>query len=137
LKKSVENPIFTLYNCDRLLSCMSIAQTNVGYTSPIADYQKFVDEKVLPWKAANDKVGEIGGWRAYAKEAQFKEAQANALTVPPTVAASAEVLHAEKIAKAPLPVRTAWLHAVLLVMQHLCCCTSGSGYRSYIDLTNG
>jgi hypothetical protein len=34
------------------------------------DYKAFVDEKVTSWKAANDKVGQIGGWRAYAKEAQ-------------------------------------------------------------------
>jgi hypothetical protein len=46
------------------------AQTIVGYASPIADYQPFVDEKITSWKAANDKVGQIGGWRAYAKEAQ-------------------------------------------------------------------
>lgn len=53
-----------------LLSGVTIAQTAVSYTSPIADYQPFVDEKVTSWKAANDKVGQIGGWRAYAKEAQ-------------------------------------------------------------------
>ena len=46
------------------------AQTTVGYTSSIADYQPYIDEKVTSWKAADDKVGQIGGWRAYAKEAQ-------------------------------------------------------------------
>jgi hypothetical protein len=62
-------PLTTTY----LLSGMAMAQTAqvaVSYTSPIADYQPFVDEKVSSWKAANDKVGQIGGWRAYAKEAQ-------------------------------------------------------------------
>lgn len=48
----------------------SMAQTAISYTSPIADYQSFTDEKVTSWKVANDKVGQIGGWRAYAKEAQ-------------------------------------------------------------------
>jgi outer membrane protein TolC len=90
-----------------LLSSMTIAQTTVGYTSPITDYQKFVDEKVLPWKAANDKVAEIGGWRAYAKEAQL-----NAMTVLPADVASTDVLSAEKMAKMPFPVRIAWLQAV-------------------------
>lgn len=90
-----------------LLSNATSAQTTASYTSPIADYQSFVDEKVLPWKAANEKVGEIGGWRAYAKEAQ-----ANATTTPPTLAASTAVLSAEKIAKTPMPIRTAWLQAV-------------------------
>jgi hypothetical protein len=53
-----------------LLSSFAVAQTTVSYTSPIADYLHFVDEKVTSWKAANDKVGQIGGWRAYAKEVQ-------------------------------------------------------------------
>ncbi|MEY4911636.1 MAG: hypothetical protein RL761_1299, partial [Pseudomonadota bacterium] len=65
-----------------LFSSVAIAQNNPGYTSPITDYQKFVDEKVLPWKAANNKVAEIGGWRAYAKEAQV-----NTVATSPTVAA--------------------------------------------------
>jgi hypothetical protein len=62
-----------------LLSSFAIAQTTVSYTSPIADYLPFVDEKVTSWKAANDKVGQIGGWRAYAKEAQ----QPDKLPAPP------------------------------------------------------
>lgn len=53
-----------------VLSNSAMAQTTVTYTSPIADYQPFVDEKITSWKSANDKVGQIGGWRAYAKEAQ-------------------------------------------------------------------
>jgi hypothetical protein len=53
-----------------LLTGVAMAQTVVNYASPIADYKAFVDEKITPWKAANDKVGQIGGWRAYAKEAQ-------------------------------------------------------------------
>jgi hypothetical protein len=53
-----------------LLSSSVIAQTIVTYKSPIEDYKAFVDEKVTSWKAANDKVGQIGGWRAYAKEAR-------------------------------------------------------------------
>ena len=53
-----------------LFSSAAIAQTTLSYTSPIAGYQSFVDEKVTAWKASNDNVGQIGGWRAYAKEAQ-------------------------------------------------------------------
>ena len=97
--------VFATANC--LFSSVAIAQTNTSYTSPIADYQKFTDEKVLPWKEANDKVAEIGGWRAYAKEAQTK-----ALAALPVAATSANVVSAEKIAKMSLPVRTAWLLAV-------------------------
>ncbi len=92
-----------------LLSSTAIAQSRDSYTSPIADYQKFIDEKVLDWKAANDKVAEIGGWRAYAKEAQANAALASSTQA---AASNAVVLNAEKIAKAPVPVRMAWLHAV-------------------------
>lgn len=44
------------------------AQT-VPYRSSLGNYQPFADEKVLPWRQVNDTVGQIGGWRAYAKEA--------------------------------------------------------------------
>lgn len=40
------------------------------YRSPFADYRAFGDEPVGNWRAANDEVGRIGGWRAYAREAQ-------------------------------------------------------------------
>ena len=63
-------PIFAI---TYLLLGTATAQTIVSYTSPIADYQPFVDEKITSWKVANDKVGQIGGWRAYAKEAQQQE----------------------------------------------------------------
>lgn len=66
-----------------LFSSAVIAQPMVSYTSPISDYQPFVDEKVTSWKAANDNVGQIGGWRVYAKEAQQPE---NTPTLAPTVA---------------------------------------------------
>jgi hypothetical protein len=56
-----------------LLSSFAVAQTTVSYTSPIADYRPYADEKIVSWRAANDKVGQIGGWRAYAKEAQQPE----------------------------------------------------------------
>ncbi len=91
---------------------MTTAQTTSAYISPIADYQKFVDEKVLPWKTANDKVAEIGGWRAYAKEAQASAANTELASSAPAVATNSAVLSVEKIAKAPMLVRTAWLQAV-------------------------
>jgi hypothetical protein len=91
------------------LSSLAVAQITANYTSPIADYQKFSDEKVLPWKAANDKVAEIGGWRAYAKEAQAKDMQTMASS---NMASSMDILSAEKIAKTSMPVRIAWLQAV-------------------------
>ena len=42
----------------------------VIYVSPLKQYQPLGDEQVTSWKAANDLVETIGGWRVYAKEAQ-------------------------------------------------------------------
>jgi len=42
----------------------------VIYVSPLKQYQLLGDEPVTSWKAANDRVESIGGWRVYAKEAQ-------------------------------------------------------------------
>ena len=40
------------------------------YRSPFADYRLLGDEAVGNWRAANDEVGRIGGWREYAREVQ-------------------------------------------------------------------
>jgi hypothetical protein len=40
------------------------------YQSPFKDYRPLGDDKRIPWKAANDEVGKIGGWRVYLREAQ-------------------------------------------------------------------
>lgn len=47
-----------------------------GFQSALEGYQPYTDEKMVPWKEANDSVGRIGGWRAYAKEAQQTQQQA-------------------------------------------------------------
>lgn len=43
------------------------------YRSSLAGYRVISDEKLRPWKETNATVGRIGGWRAYAKEAQEPE----------------------------------------------------------------
>lgn len=49
-----------------------------------ADYRRHGDTTLRPWKDANDDVGRIGGWRAYAREAQQKTARpAPAATAAP------------------------------------------------------
>ena len=40
----------------------------LGYQSPMSGYQPYADQPVQSWREANDRVGRIGGWRAYAKE---------------------------------------------------------------------
>lgn len=46
------------------------------YRSPLSAYQAFEDPDPLDWKKANDRVGEIGGWRVYSREA-FESEEAN------------------------------------------------------------
>ena len=41
----------------------------VHYRSPFADYRPPGEDRTIAWKGANDTVGSIGGWRAYAREA--------------------------------------------------------------------
>jgi len=42
--------------------------TQLRYSSAIGGYQVYTDQPVQSWQQANDRVGQIGGWRAYAKE---------------------------------------------------------------------
>ena len=39
------------------------------YRSPFAEYRSLGEDNTTAWKDANDTVGKIGGWRAYAHEA--------------------------------------------------------------------
>lgn len=43
------------------------------YQSALTGYRSFRDEKVSSWRASNDEVARIGGWRAYAREARQPE----------------------------------------------------------------
>jgi hypothetical protein len=46
-----------------------------GYRSALEGYQPYSEEKIVPWREANDTVGKVGGWRAYAKEAAEGQGQ--------------------------------------------------------------
>ena len=49
-----------------------------GYRSALEGYLPYKDEKIVNWKEANDIAGQIGGWRAYAKEASQGQSPDNA-----------------------------------------------------------
>jgi len=64
-----------------LLSGMAFAQSNseptrsalpskLMYESPLRAYKAYADQPIESWREANDRVGRIGGWRAYAREIQ-------------------------------------------------------------------
>ena len=46
------------------------ASAPAGWPSAFDGYRRFADAPAADWRAANDTVGRIGGWRAYAREGQ-------------------------------------------------------------------
>lgn len=48
-----------------------------AYQSPLSGYRRLGEDKPVPWRAANETVNRIGGWRAYAREAQQPEPAAS------------------------------------------------------------
>ena len=53
-----------------LLSNAAIAQPIPATPSAFDGYKPYADEPMVIWKAANDSVAQIGGWREYARQAQ-------------------------------------------------------------------
>jgi hypothetical protein len=45
----------------------------VAYDSALSRYRRAADDPAIPWRDANDTAARIGGWRAYAREAQQPE----------------------------------------------------------------
>jgi hypothetical protein len=45
-----------------------VAVPVTSYSSPLADYQRHSPQTPGNWREANDTVGRIGGWQAYAAE---------------------------------------------------------------------
>ena len=67
------------------------AKTNVApmvYRSTLATYKRVGEIELVPWREANDRVGRIGGWRAYAREANAPEAPASTAPAPAPAAGS-------------------------------------------------
>ncbi|MFC5500166.1 hypothetical protein ACFPOE_21670 [Caenimonas terrae] len=68
------------------LLAVPLAAQPLPAPAALEGYRSFDEPKPIPWREANDTVGRIGGWRAYAREAQG----ATASTAPaPAPAASA------------------------------------------------
>lgn len=58
------------------------------FESAFTDYQAYTDQRVGSWKEANDTVGRIGGWRAYAKEASEPTSTVSPAATPPAGAST-------------------------------------------------
>lgn len=48
----------------------SAAPDPAGYRSAFEGYRRYAEQPVGSWRQANEVVGAIGGWQAYAREAQ-------------------------------------------------------------------
>lgn len=48
----------------------NVAASPTALKSAFEGYQAYSDDKMTNWRAANDEVARIGGWREYAKQAQ-------------------------------------------------------------------
>ena len=58
--------------------------SSTPFKSAFEGYQAYSDDKMSNWRAANDEVARIGGWREYAK--QTKELDAKPVATPASAA---------------------------------------------------
>ena len=65
---SAQTPPSTARKADPLDA--SVAVPAVTYESEFSRYRRAGDNKAIPWRESNDTAERIGGWRAYAREAQ-------------------------------------------------------------------
>lgn len=67
----------------------SASAQGASYPSAFKGYRRFADEPTQDWKAANERVAQIGGWRAYAAETAGAHAGHGAAASSPTPVAPA------------------------------------------------
>ena len=72
----------------RPASATAPATVTPAYGSALEGYRPFKDQPVTSWKGSNDLVGRIGGWQAYAREAQGQGLAASAAARPGATPAS-------------------------------------------------
>ncbi len=47
-----------------------VASSHLTYESTLVGYRAWTDQPVQSWREANERVGSIGGWRAYSREVE-------------------------------------------------------------------
>ena len=69
-------------------SAAATSGARAPYRSVFADYRGLSEQPLAPWRASNDTVGTIGGWRAYARESQGEPAASTKPASAPDAAAA-------------------------------------------------
>ena len=92
-------PVYAQTSGSAAASGSLTSPAELTFRSTFDSYQRFTDEKVGSWRDANDTVGRIGGWRAYAKEGQQPSPQGT--TSPASIGAPSTPGRATAPAAAP------------------------------------
>ena len=66
----ISSPVYAQTATPKSAAKPAMAEAPEPYRSAFEGYQPYAEEKITNWKAANDTVERIGGWREYAKQAQ-------------------------------------------------------------------
>jgi hypothetical protein len=61
----------------------SPVKITLPYLSVFSHYISYKEQSVLPWQELNDKAGEIGGWRFYAREGKQPDKEGKSLEPKP------------------------------------------------------
>ena len=64
--------------------------TSVGFQSTFSDYVPYSEQTITSWRQANDKVGEIVGWKTYVREARLPNLPAPSLGLEQSPPVSSE-----------------------------------------------
>lgn len=67
----------------RLAPAAAVPVPRAASSSAFEGYKRFDDQPVGSWRDANDTVGRLGGWQAYAREAQGHGASADSASPLP------------------------------------------------------
>jgi len=68
---AAQTPAWSARKADPLDAGASVPA--VAYESAFSRYRRAEDVQVIPWRESNDTAARIGGWRAYARQAQQPE----------------------------------------------------------------
>lgn len=78
--------------------------SQLTYKSPLMGYRAWNDQPVQSWREANERVGNIGGWRAYSRETEAVKLTAPVQPVgiqPPSTSGGRHGQHQQHMERQP------------------------------------